>query len=291
MCKVRDYKATDFEATINLMKMLSNLIGTPFNEENWKHIAKQRAFNPQYRTLIAEVEGNIAGMCFADIHRDESGLIHGLIRNVVVDPQFRGKGAASELIRTAIDIFRELEVHNIRVQVLEQMKDAFSIIHLFEKFNFKRNAIVMEKDVLKIREYMDTDYEDTKELMQLYSDLINIPFNEAEWKHTLKIRVRNPQYRILISESSDKITGMAFINIATDETGLVIGYLENIIVHPDFRAQGFGKALLMRAIEILNVMNVDKIRVMAHLEVKNYLKIFEDVGFHMAASIMELRLQ
>jgi len=287
MCIIRDYKHQDLESTTRLMQILSELIEVDFNEENWKHQARIRAFNPQFRTLIAEYNGCIAGMCFADIHQDETGQFYGLIRNVVVDPKFRKKGIATKLIAEAVNIFVNLKVNSIKVQVLEQIKD---VIHLFEKFDFRCTAIVMEKDVFKIREYKDSDYESTKELMQIYSELIRRPFNEEEWKRTLRIRAHSPQYHILISELNGTVTGMALIDIASDETGLTIGYLNNVIVHPKYRQQGFGKALLMRAIEFLNVLNVDKIRIMAHLKVKDNLKIFEDVGFQKIAYMMEVKL-
>ncbi|MHA1265391.1 MAG: GNAT family N-acetyltransferase [Candidatus Helarchaeota archaeon] len=287
MCIIRDYKIQDFDRTVKLMQILSDLIGIEFDEDNWKHMAKFRAFNPQFRTLIAEKNGTVVGMCFADVQRDETGQLIGLIRNVVVDPQYRKKGIASNLIAEALRLFVELKVNSIRVQVLEQIKD---VIHLFEKMDFQCNAIILEKDVQKIREYKDSDYEDTRELMQIYSDLINIPFNEEEWKQTLKIRLRNPQYYILIAEEGETVTGMALVRIASDETGLTIGYLENVIVHPKYRGRGFGKSLIIRAIEILNVLNVDKIRIMAHLKTKDFTKVFEDVGFRKSAYLMEIKL-
>ncbi len=284
---IRDYKYPDLEGTMKLMRILSENLGIAVNEENWKHTAKYRAFNPEFRTLIAEEKGQIVGMCFADIQRDETGRFHGLIRNVVIDPEYRRKKIASELIKEAINLFIDLKVNTVRVQLSEQIK---GFMPLFEKLNFQRTSIVLEINVFKIREYKEADYEATKELMQIYSKLINEPFKEDEWKHTIKIRMQNPQYKILISEQEGVVTGMAFISIASDEIGLTIGYLENVIVHPKYRRSEIGKALLMRAVETLNVLNVDKIRVMAHLEVAKWLKYFEDVGFHTVANIMELKL-
>jgi PhnO protein len=287
MILVRDYKPQDLQNTLNLMSIFSNVLDIELNEDTWKHIAKLRAFDPQFRTFIAEDNGIVVGMCFADIQRNETGRFHGLIRNVIVDPKFRKKGIASKLITEAINFFAELKVDSIKVQVLEEIKE---VIHIFEIFNFKCTAVVMEKDVLKIREYKDSDYDAATELMRMYSDLINEPFNEHEWKQTIRIRMVNPQYRILISECGKEVSGMAFVSIDSDETGIIIGYIDNILVHKKYRGQGYGRALLSRAIEILNVLNVDKIRVMAHLEVKNDLQVFENVGFRKAAYMMEIKL-
>ncbi|MHA1129275.1 MAG: GNAT family N-acetyltransferase [Candidatus Helarchaeota archaeon] len=289
MCLVRDYKPQDLESTVRLMQILSNLINVEFNEENWNHQIRIRCFDPQFRTLVAEEKGTVVGMCFADIKHDETGHFYGIIRNVIVDPQFRKKGVATNLIMKAIKIFADLKVNGIKVHVLEQIKD---VIPLFEKFDFQCSTIIMEKDVIKIREYKESDYEATRNMMQLYSELIHVPFNEVEWKQTLRIMLRNPAYRILIAEDEDVgvVTGLAFINITSDETGLTIGSLPVVIVAPKYRRRGFGKALLIRAIELLNVLNVDKIRVPAHLEMRDNLKVFEDVGFHKAAYVMEIKL-
>ena len=284
MVTIRDYKHKDLEATMELMKILSKRTDTEFDEDNWQQTARLRAFNPEFKTLIAENDGNLVGMCFADIQRDERGNFNGLIRNVVVDPQHERRGSASQLITSAMVLLRNLKVDSIQVQVTEQIKQ---VVNLFEKFGFKKSRIVMEKNVVKVREYKESDYEAAKELMQLYLKPTNETLDENEWKQTLKMRMMNPQYRILISESEEIVTGMAFITIKSDETGLTIGYLQNIIVHPKYRGQGFGKDLLIRAIEILNVLNVDKIRIMAHVEIQDYLKYFKDVGFRRSAYIME----
>jgi ribosomal protein S18 acetylase RimI-like enzyme len=288
MPTIRDYKYPDLNGTTKLMQILSENIGIAFNEENWQHAAKYRAFNPEFRTLVAEENGQIVGMCFADIQRDETGRFHGLIRNVIVDPAYRGKKIASELIKDAINLFLGLKVNTVRVQVSDNIRD---VMPVFEKLNFQRTAIIVETDVFKIREYKEADYEATKELMQIYSKLLNVPFKEDEWKHTIKIRMQNPQYKILISEQDGVVTGMALISIITDEIGLTIGYLENVIVHPNYRRSEIGKNLLNRALETLKVLNVDKIRVMAHLEVTKWIKDFEDAGFQTVANIMELKLK
>jgi len=287
MPKIRDYEYQDLRDTINLMKLLSEIIGMEFNEENWRHTAKYRAFNPEFRTLVAEEDNRIVGMCFADIQRDDTGRFHGLIRNVIVDPAYRGKNIASELIKEAINLFLDLKVNTVRVQVSDKIKD---VTQVFEKLNFRCTINVLEIDVFKIREYRESDYEMTKQLMEMYSKLINVPFKDEEWKKTIKIRMKNPQYRILISEKDDIITGMALITITSDEIGLTIGNIENVVVHPKYRRLGFGKALLGRAIETFNVLNVDKIRIMTHLEVSKWSNYFEDVGFHKTANIMQLKL-
>ncbi|HUX99470.1 MAG TPA: GNAT family N-acetyltransferase [Candidatus Deferrimicrobium sp.] len=288
MVIIRDYKENDLEATTKLMKILSEELNFEFNEKNWPQQTKIRNLNPEFRTFVAEQDGEVIGMCFSDIQRDQTGLIHGLIRNVIISPQNRHKGIASELISKAMDNFYNLKVDTIRVLFNEGIKD---VINLFEQFNFKRSHIILERDVVKVRDYKEKDYEDTKELMKIYSKLINQPFVENEWKQTVKLCVRNPQSRILISEKDGLVTGMAFLTIASDETGLTIGYIDNIIIHPKYRRLEYGKSLLIRAIETLNVLNVDKVRIMAHLEVTKWLQYFEDVGFHKLASLMELKVK
>ena len=121
MIVIRDYETRDLEPTTELMTIFSDLLHVDFSEESWKHTAKLRAFEPQFRTFIAEEKKRVVGMCFADIQRDETGRFHGIIRNVVVDPEFRKKGIASKLIAEAVNFFLDLKVNSIRVQVVEEI--------------------------------------------------------------------------------------------------------------------------------------------------------------------------
>ncbi len=147
MIKIRDYQKGDFEATKKLMRQLVKLYKTDFDEKAWDMTLRQRTFSPQQRTLVAEYDGKIVGMCFVDVKWNEIGFIIGNIKNVIVDENYRQKGIATELLKVANDILIEMGVDKIQINVNLAVKD--HAIPLFEKMGFKREYIAMAKVIKK----------------------------------------------------------------------------------------------------------------------------------------------
>jgi ribosomal protein S18 acetylase RimI-like enzyme len=141
MIKIRDYKKDDFEATKRLMQQLVKLYKTEFDEKSWELTLRQREFSPQQRTIVAEMEGKVVGMCFIDVKWNEIGFIIGNIKNVVVDETCRQKGIATEILNAANDILMDMAVDKIQINVNIEVKD--HAIPLFQKMGFKPEYIAM----------------------------------------------------------------------------------------------------------------------------------------------------
>ncbi|MDD1776885.1 MAG: GNAT family N-acetyltransferase [Candidatus Helarchaeota archaeon] len=147
MIKIRDYQKADYQATIRLMKQLVELYKiTEFDEKNWEMTLRQRLFSPQQRTLIAEYEGKIAGMCFVDVKWNEIGFIIGNIKNIVVDENFRNRGISIKLLNEAIDILTAMAVDRIQINVNVEVQN---VVPFFEKMGFKQEYIAMSRSVKK----------------------------------------------------------------------------------------------------------------------------------------------
>jgi ribosomal protein S18 acetylase RimI-like enzyme len=146
MINIRDYQKSDFEATRNLMQQLVTLYKTKFDEKNWEMALKSREFSPQQRTLVAEYDGVVRGMCFIDVKWNEIGFIIGNIKNVIVDEQFRNKGISIKLLDAANEILNDMAVDKIQINVNIQVKE---VIPLFEKFGYNQEYIAMSKLIQK----------------------------------------------------------------------------------------------------------------------------------------------
>ncbi|TFG04917.1 MAG: GNAT family N-acetyltransferase [Promethearchaeota archaeon] len=149
MIRIRDYQKRDYEATKDLMKQLLKLYRTDFDEKSWQLTLRHREFSPQQRTLLAENNGNIVGMCFVDVKWNEIGIIIGSIGNVIVEESQRERGIATELMNKAIDILTEMNVDKIKINVNLQVQD--HAIPLFEKMGFSPEYIAMTRTIKKVR--------------------------------------------------------------------------------------------------------------------------------------------
>ena len=146
MIKVRDYQKADYDATIRLMKQLVKLYKTEFDEKNWEMTLRQRTFSPQQRTLVAEFDGTVAGMCFVDVKWNEIGFIIGNIKNIVVDETFRNHGISIKLLNEAINILTAMAVDRIQINVNVEVQN---VVPFFEKIGFKQEYIAMSRSVKK----------------------------------------------------------------------------------------------------------------------------------------------
>jgi len=146
MITVRDYQKDDFEATVNLMKQLVKLYKTQFDEKSWDMTLRQRMFSPQQRTLIAELDGVVAGMCFIDVKWNEIGVIIGNIKNIIVDEEYRNQGVSIELMNEAIKILTAMAVDKIQINVNVEVQN---VVPLFEKMGFRQEYIAMSREVKK----------------------------------------------------------------------------------------------------------------------------------------------
>ncbi|HUX99468.1 MAG TPA: GNAT family N-acetyltransferase [Candidatus Deferrimicrobium sp.] len=146
MIIIREYKKEDFEATKKLMQQLVKLYKTEFDEHIWEITLRQRQFSPQQRTLIAEYDGIVSGMCFIDVKWNEIGVIIGNIKNIIVDEGYRNKGISIKLLNTAIEILTEMAVDKIQINVNVTVSET---IPFFEKMGFKSEYIAMSRKIKK----------------------------------------------------------------------------------------------------------------------------------------------
>lgn len=146
MIKIRDYQNNDFESTKNLMRQLVKLYKTDFDEKIWEMTLRQRRFSPQQRTLIAEYDSIIAGMCFIDVKWNEIGFIIGNIKNIIIDEKYRNKGISIALMEKANEILKDMAVDKIQINVNVEVKE---VIPLFEKMGYKQEYIAMSKVIKK----------------------------------------------------------------------------------------------------------------------------------------------
>ncbi|MEM3526526.1 MAG: GNAT family N-acetyltransferase [Candidatus Jordarchaeaceae archaeon] len=134
-----------------------------------------------------------------------------------------------------------------------------------------------------IRNYISKDNEQTMKLMEKLSSYIGVGFNSQKWKDSDKLRLFSPglQRQTLVAEEDGKIIGMGMIEARLEPSGIMVGYLYNWIVDPEHQGKGVGRLLADKALEILEKIGVDKIRINVGMKDKDRIaKLVCPLGFN-----------
>jgi GNAT superfamily N-acetyltransferase len=133
--------------------------------------------------------------------------------------------------------------------------------------------------------------EDLPSLAQLLMDLFA---QESDFRPDFNSQIRGLRLileqpsrgRILVLRSATQIIGMInlLFTISTAEGGFVI-LLEDLIIHKDFRGQGFGGELLKYAIEYAKQKDFLRITLLTERASEESLAFFEKHGFQRSAMV------
>ncbi|MHA1130350.1 MAG: GNAT family N-acetyltransferase [Candidatus Helarchaeota archaeon] len=141
----RNYREEDYEATTELMRQLSKVYKSKFDEEKWKKASRLRYFSPDSRgqTIIADEDGEVVGMGFISAKLESTGLYVGYLTDFIIRKDHMGRGIGKELALKAIKILESWKVNRIRINILMAVKDY--MLSIVEKIGFSPNYIVAEK--------------------------------------------------------------------------------------------------------------------------------------------------
>jgi GNAT superfamily N-acetyltransferase len=133
--------------------------------------------------------------------------------------------------------------------------------------------------------------EDLPSLVQLLMDLFA---QESDFRpdynsqlRGLRLILEQPSRgRVLVLRSANQIIGMInlLFTISTAEGGFVI-LLEDLIIHKDFRGQGFGGELLKYAMEYAKQKDFLRITLLTDRVSEESLAFFEKHGFQRSAMV------
>ncbi|MGQ9800904.1 MAG: GNAT family N-acetyltransferase [Candidatus Saccharicenans sp.] len=123
---IRPFRMEDYNRVIELWQACG-LPLKPKGRDSREEINRQLQL-PQIIFLVAEVEGRVIGTILAS-HDGRKGWINRL----AVDPSYRGRGLARELVRRAE---QELEREGLRMFAALIEEDNLPSIRLFEKLGY-----------------------------------------------------------------------------------------------------------------------------------------------------------
>lgn len=98
--------------------------------------------DPLKRIVVATIEGGIVGQSLYSIKKDDTGLVYGFCFSRYVDPDFRRKGVARELLADAIKWFQD---RNATYIIAHTHTTNIKLQSLFKEFGFVLDGPFIDK--------------------------------------------------------------------------------------------------------------------------------------------------
>ncbi|MFX0187549.1 MAG: GNAT family N-acetyltransferase [Candidatus Hodarchaeota archaeon] len=144
---IRNYRTSDYHATLEILKQLHEIYDIGLKEKQWKKSSGLRQFKPNLKriTLIAELKstGDVVCMGVIEALRNPLGQYIGYLNNWATKKEFIGKGIGKILADKAISILRSWGCESIRINLGYGISE--KLIKVFERTRFKPIMIVLEK--------------------------------------------------------------------------------------------------------------------------------------------------
>jgi hypothetical protein len=152
---------------------------------------------------------------------------------------------------------------------------------------------INEEDII-IRNYRTSDYQATLEILENLNELIDIGFDEQQWRESSGLRQFKPNLKriTLIAElkSTGEVVSMGMIEAVKNTIGRYIGRLDNWAVKKEFIGRSVGRILANRSIQILQSWGCDSIRInLAYGADKKLFEVFGKLGFQPIITVLEKR--
>lgn len=144
---IRNYRTSDYEATLEILKDLHEEYDIGLNEEQWRKSSGLRQFKPNLKrlTLIAEMKdtGEVVGMGMIEAVKNNLGQYIGLLDNWAVKEAFVGKQVGKVLAQKAIAVLKSWGCQAVRINLAYSVDK--KLIDVFGKIGFNPKQIVLEK--------------------------------------------------------------------------------------------------------------------------------------------------
>ena len=145
---IRNYRTSDYQATLKILKELQEKYNIGFIESKWRETSGLRQFKPNLKriTLIAELKttGQVVSMGLLEAVKSNLGQYIGYLNNWATEKEFIGKGVGKILADRATQILKSWGCEAVRIN-MAYVGDQ-KLIDIFGKVGFKPIITVLEKN-------------------------------------------------------------------------------------------------------------------------------------------------
>ncbi len=144
---IRNYRTSDYQATLEILKELNEYYDIGFNEAQWRESSGLRQFKPNLKriTLIAELKstGQVVSMGMIEAVKNTLGQYIGYLDNWATKKEFIGKGVGKLLADKATQILESWGCDSLRINLA--YKTDKKLLDVFAKAGFQPIITVLEK--------------------------------------------------------------------------------------------------------------------------------------------------
>ena len=145
---IRNYRTSDYEATLEILKQLDNKFDIGLKEKQWKKSSGLRQFKPNLKriTLIAELKSNgeVVSMGMLEAVKNNLGQYIGYLDNWTTKKDYVGKGVGKILADRAIQILKSWGCTSVRINMSYNVSKKLIDV-ICKGQDFKPILIVLEK--------------------------------------------------------------------------------------------------------------------------------------------------
>ena len=146
---IRNYRTSDYQATLEILRQLHNTYDIGLNEQKWKESSGLRQFKPNLKriTLIAEYKpnGEVVGMGILEAVKNSLGQYIGYLDNWATKKEYIGKRVGEILAKRAIYILKSWGCESVRINIGYNADK--KLINVIGKVGFNPILIVLEKKI------------------------------------------------------------------------------------------------------------------------------------------------
>jgi len=241
--------------------------------------------NEPMKFFVADVDGKVIGTTMVTKRRKI-----GLVETVMVHPNFRRKGIATELMKTAINYVRKRKFARAVLQVLSTNNSAKS---LYQKLGFKKfdDTIRLTIDMdslpnsertegIQVRDFRRSYINEVYELIRNSRDpnwLMMYDFRKKDLKTSFWDRVaRMSSTKKVVATKDEKIVGYARLSYTTAKEA---GRISGLEVSPEMISKGIEEELIRAGVNHVKPSGTKTILVAAPLTREGLIKRLEVLGF------------
>ena len=144
---IRNYRTSDYQATLKILKELQSQYNIGFVESKWRETSGLRQFKPNLKriTLIAELKsmGQVVSMGMLEAVKSNLGQYIGYLNNWATETEFIGAGVGKILADRATQILKSWGCEAVRIN-MAYIGDK-KLIDVFGKVGFRPIITVLEK--------------------------------------------------------------------------------------------------------------------------------------------------
>lgn len=222
-------------------------------------------------------QGKLAGLATAminPVYRDQASL------NVVVSPDYRGKGLGAILYDKIYDFVKGEDVAIVETYVKERLVDG---VNFAEKRGFNTSMYSWEMEISL--DSIDHSFDEVDGLSFReanskdgisYKEIILDAFDDQVDEDSLDHMVKDPSVLVYILERENQAIGSASIQLRRD---LSLAYIYDIAILSEYRGQGMGSYLVKSCLKALKDSDIDKASLLVTGENKRALELYRKLGF------------